>query len=89
MVRATTGLKADQASLAAVSAHVSDKVRQFNMQEGLTREDDRLPARLYKEALKTGHHIGEAEVDEMVADYYRLRGWDEEGRPPPQSVGDV
>jgi len=89
MVQATTGLKADQASLAAISAHVSDRVRQFNLQEGLTRKDDRLPARLYKEALKTGHQIGETEVDEMVADYYRLRGWDEQGRPPPQRLRDV
>jgi len=81
IVQGTTGLEADQASLAAISARVSDTVRQFNMQEGLRREDDRLPARFYKEALKGGHHIGEAELDQMLADYYRLRGWDEEGRP--------
>lgn len=88
IVRGTTGLEADQASLAAISAHVSDTVRKFNIQEGLTREDDRLPARLYKEALKTGHHIGEAELDQMLADYYRLRGWDKEGRPPSQKFRD-
>jgi aldehyde:ferredoxin oxidoreductase len=87
-VQGTTGLKTDQASLAAISAHVSDRVRNFNLQEGLTRKDDRLPARLYKEALKTGHHIHEAELNEMVADYYRLRGWDKEGRPPSQRFRD-
>jgi aldehyde:ferredoxin oxidoreductase len=89
MVQATTGLKADQASLAAICAHVSDTVRRFNIQEGLTRKDDRLPPRLYKEALKTGHSIGEAELDQMLADYYCLRGWDKEGRPPSERFGDA
>jgi aldehyde:ferredoxin oxidoreductase len=81
IVQGTTGLKADQATLVAISARISDTVRRFNIQEGLRREHDRLPARLHKEALKTGHHIDEAELDKMLADYYRLRGWDEQGRP--------
>jgi aldehyde:ferredoxin oxidoreductase len=81
MVEGITGLKADRATLARISADVSNTVRRFNIQEGLKREDDRLPARLYKEALKSGHQIREAELQEMLSDYYRLRGWDEEGRP--------
>lgn len=81
IVEGATGLKADEAMLKAISANISDVVRQFNLREGLRREDDRLPGRLHKEALKSGHHIGEAELEKMVDDYYRLRGWDEEGRP--------
>ena len=81
IVQGTTGLKADQATLVAISARISDTVRRFNIQEGLRREHDKLPARLHKEALKTGHRIDEAEIDKMLADYYRLRGWDEQGRP--------
>jgi len=62
-------------------------VRRFNIQEGLTREDDRLPSRLYKEeALKSGHKVSEAELEKMLADYYRLRGWDEQGRPGTNDV---
>jgi aldehyde:ferredoxin oxidoreductase len=81
MVEGITGLKADRSSLAATSANVSNTVRRFNIQEGLKRKDDRLPARLYNEALKSGHQIREAELEKMLSDYYRLRGWDEEGRP--------
>jgi aldehyde:ferredoxin oxidoreductase len=81
IVRGVTGLKADQAALGAISANISNIVRQFNIQEGLGPEDDRLPKRLHKEALRSGHHIGEAELQKMLADYYRLRGWDEQGRP--------
>jgi aldehyde:ferredoxin oxidoreductase len=87
MVRAVTGLEADQEDLKAISANISDTVRQFNIREGLTPEDDRLPKRLYKQALKTGHQISAAELDRMLADYYSLRGWDEQGRPQDAPFG--
>jgi aldehyde:ferredoxin oxidoreductase len=79
IVQGVTGLEADETTLRTISCNISDIVRKFNIQEGLRPEDDRLPERIYKEALKTGHRITEAELDKMLADYYRLRGWDEEG----------
>jgi aldehyde:ferredoxin oxidoreductase len=81
IVEGATGLKADQAMLQAISTNISNVVRRFNLREGLRREDDRLPGRLHKEALATGRHMDEADLEKMVGDYYRLRGWDEEGRP--------
>jgi len=30
---------------------------------------------------KTGHEITTAELDHMLKDYYRLRGWNETGIP--------
>jgi aldehyde:ferredoxin oxidoreductase len=84
LVKAVTGIYTDKTSLQAISARIADTVRCFNLQEGLTSRDDRLPTRLYKKALKTGHALGEAELEKMVADYYGLRGWDKRGRPPCQ-----
>jgi aldehyde:ferredoxin oxidoreductase len=81
IIQAVTGMEADEEKLKAISASISDTVRSFNLREGLTRDDDRLPGRLYREALKTGHRITEAELEYMRADYYHLRGWDEDGRP--------
>ncbi len=81
IVQDVTGIEADKATLKAISANISNTVRKFNIQEGLRREDDRLPSRLYKEALKSGHRISEAELESMLSDYYRHRGWDEKGRP--------
>ncbi|MBW1739780.1 MAG: aldehyde ferredoxin oxidoreductase family protein [Deltaproteobacteria bacterium] len=81
IVQSVTGIEADKKRLKAISANISNMVRKFNIQEGLTPEDDRLPSRLHKEALKGGHRISEAELKKMVDDYYRLRGWDEQGKP--------
>ena len=81
VVEGLTGLRVDTADLKAVSARISDTIRNFNIQEGLRPEDDRLPERLLKNALKTGHRITEAELEKMVSEYYHLRGWDDKGYP--------
>jgi aldehyde:ferredoxin oxidoreductase len=81
IARGVAGIEADRATLKGISANISNMVRKFNIQEGMSRKDDRLPTRLYKEALKGGHQITEVELERMVTDYYRLRGWDENGFP--------
>jgi aldehyde:ferredoxin oxidoreductase len=86
IVQGLTGIDADITRLKAISANISNTVRTFNIREGLRREDDRLPNRLHKEALKGGKQITEAELERMVADYYRLRGWDEQGTPNADNI---
>ncbi len=86
MVQGLTGLEASTNRLKAISANISNMVRTFNIQEGLRPEDDRLPSRIHKEALKSGHQISETELEKMVADYYHLRGWDEHGKPKADHV---
>lgn len=85
-VKGVTGIKADKKKLKEMSANISNIVRRFNIREGLKREDDRLPKRLHREALKGGHRISEAELEKMVSDYYRLRGWDEQGNPETPDI---
>ena len=82
VVHLTTGLDVSPASLKDTAEQIATLVRRFNIREGLTPADDRLPARLHREALPSGHSISEADLDYMLLDYYRLHGWDEEGRPP-------
>ena len=81
-VALTTGLTLDQSGLKAVAARVTNNARRFNLREGLTAADDRLPRRLVKDQLASGDGITAEELDRLVQDYYRLRGWSPEGRPP-------
>ncbi len=81
LVRITTGLKENKKTLQKRAARISTLVRSFNIREGLTPEDDRLPERLHKQILKTGHGIKRDEIDSMLQDYYNLRGWDKNGIP--------
>ena len=81
VIGAVAGIAADQKTLQAKAAAISTLIRRFNLREGLKPEDDRLPKSLHRELKKTGQVITEAELDYMLKDYYRLRGWDEKGTP--------
>lgn len=55
--------------------------RDYNLKAGLTGADDTLPARLLKEAAKTGPAKGKVcGLDEMLPEYYSLRGWSKDGQ---------
>jgi aldehyde:ferredoxin oxidoreductase len=82
IIALTTGIEMNQSELQRMAARVTDNTRRFNIREGLTSADDRLPERLVREGLEDGQRITADEVETLVRDYYRLRGWNEAGIPP-------
>ena len=81
LVSMATGTDLSKDELTEMAARVTNLTRRFNLQEGLTRADDFLPKRMLIEKLPGGNGITEAELTQLVQDYYRLRGWDENGIP--------
>ena len=60
--------------------------RDFNLRAGFTAKDDTLPPRLLKEPAKTGPAKGLVNgLPKMLPEYYKVRGWDTEGRPTAQT----
>ena len=56
--------------------------RLWNLKAGLTKADDTLPDRVLKEPIQTGPSKGDiSHLDVMMPEYYKLRGWDEDGVP--------
>lgn len=57
--------------------------RLFNLDAGLTKNDDQLPARCFDPLpLKDGEtRMKREDFEYMLKDYYKLRGWDENGIP--------
>jgi aldehyde:ferredoxin oxidoreductase len=80
-----TGITLSKEALQATASRVTNLTRRFNLQEGLTLKDDFLPARLLTEKLPNGKGITGPELTRLVQDYYRLRGWDENGIPAPET----
>lgn len=82
IIKATTGLNYDQSRLREIAQNISTLRRWINIREGLTKEDDMLPQRLFNEAnASNGAKITKEELVYMVDDYYQLRGWDKLGIP--------
>jgi len=77
LINATTGMDLDKKQLQKLALNISNKAREFNLREGLTKADDTLPKRFFKEKLEdSGKLLPKAEFDKMLSDYYELKGWD-------------
>ena len=61
--------------------------RLFNLKAGFTMADDTLPSRLQNDPAPTGPRKGSlAELDQMLPEYYELRGWTKDGRPTNETL---
>jgi len=90
MLAAATGIKefADPNYLFLVAERVYNLERLFNLKAGFSRSDDALPQRLQDEYMPNGAAQGH-KVDNlqgMLDDYYKARGWDENGVPRPDTL---
>ncbi len=85
LYNALTGLNIKTEDLVKIGEKINQMVRVFNVREGVTRKDDCLPERFYKEPLTKGsakgHVVEKEKFERMLDKYYTLRGWDKEGKP--------
>ncbi len=73
-----------------VGERVWNLERLFNVKAGFSRKDDTLPPRFLQEPLKEGNSRGRVvELDKMLPEYYKIRGWDEEGRPTAEKLKEL
>ncbi|WP_372909761.1 aldehyde ferredoxin oxidoreductase family protein [Salinigranum sp.] len=79
---ATVGLAYEPDELLDVGERVWTLTRLFNVREGFTRDEDRLPTLVRQpsaDAVREG--VDPATFDDLLSTYYRVREWDAEGRP--------
>ncbi len=90
LLSAATGRPVQAPFFAELGERIWNQVRLYNLREGIRAEDDRLPRRFVKEALPSGPHkgqrISETDMAYMRTDYYRVRGWDKQGRPTKETL---
>ncbi|MEJ2025154.1 MAG: aldehyde ferredoxin oxidoreductase C-terminal domain-containing protein, partial [Deltaproteobacteria bacterium] len=64
--------------------------RSFNLQAGLSARDDTLPKRFLEEPMPDGPSKGQVfEQDQLLPRYYDVRGWDRNGVPKPEKLGEL
>lgn len=90
MFSAATGRTVTADYFNRLGERIWNQVRLFNLREGLTASEDRLPSRITNDPLPSGPHKGQrirpADMAAMLKDYYRVRGWDAQGRPEPNTL---
>ncbi len=89
-IRTATGLNITDEEYLLAGERIWNLERLFNIKAGFTRKDDTLPPRLLHEPMKDGPHKGRVvELDQMLPEYYRLRGWDDEGVPTAEKLQEL
>ena len=90
MLSALTGVEYSLDDFMKAGARIFNLERLWNLKVGYTAADDTLPKRLLTEPIKTGPSKGEVNhLEEMLPEYYSLRGWDENGVPTPAKLAEL
>jgi len=90
VLSAVTGIQYATTDMIKVGERVWNLERLYNNREGFTVKDDTLPPRLLTEAPVDGPSKGwVSNLEPMLKEYYRTRGWDENGIPTPKKLGEL
>lgn len=86
VVQDVTGLPMSTGRFLQMGERVFNLERMFNVREGFTQEDDRLPARLVEEPSHPERGETVVQTDRLLRDYYSIRQWREDGRPADKKL---
>jgi aldehyde:ferredoxin oxidoreductase len=87
LVNSCLGTSHTADDLLSIGERVWNTERMFNMKAGFDGSHDVLPKRFTEEPLSDGDEEGQiSRVNEMLPEYYSLRGWSEQGEPLPVTL---
>lgn len=87
MYNAATGENVSLEEWLTMGERIWNLERLFNNRAGLSRKDDTLPPRMTREPLTGGAVQGQVvELAPMLDEYYRIRGWDDDGNPRAETL---
>ncbi|MHA2001906.1 MAG: aldehyde ferredoxin oxidoreductase family protein [Promethearchaeota archaeon] len=89
LLSAVTGWTISDGDFLAIGERIYNAQRLIMQKLGVVAQDT-LPPRLLKDPLPDGASKGEiCELDKMLGEYYKLRGWDEKGIPTAAKVEEL
>jgi aldehyde:ferredoxin oxidoreductase len=79
------GRKMTMGDFVEIGERAFNMERLYNLREGLSDRDDTLPARMLHESIFPDVDRG-VPLEQMLPTYYKLRGWDQQGVPKPDTL---
>lgn len=90
LLNLAAGVDLDRDGVLRLGERIFQMKRLFNVREGISRADDRLPSIFTDTAHEEGSNAGEVvELEDMLSEYYELRGWDDRGQPTAERLADI
>jgi len=91
IINAVTGIGITASDVLRTGERIINVERSFNVREGIRRSDDTLPRRFLEDPLASGSAKGHVcNLEPMLDDYYKVRGWDiETGIPTDKKLQEL
>lgn len=92
IVDAVTGWGTGIVELMRIQERILTAARLFNVREGFTDEDDKLPPRFFEPKTSgalSNRRLDREEMERAKRYFYRLMGWDDKGMPLPERVEEL
>ena len=93
VIEAITGMSYTEDELLKIGERIHNMKGAFNAREGVTRKDWLLPARILEEPIvdgpSKGSKISVDEMNMMLDDYMKARGWTSEGVPTEEKLREL
>jgi aldehyde:ferredoxin oxidoreductase len=85
------GWNMNSAEMVKVGERIYNVERAIAVRDGISRKDDTLPQRILEEKLPglEGPSLTKGDLDRMLDEYYRVRGWDKDGRPTKEKLKEL
>jgi aldehyde:ferredoxin oxidoreductase len=85
LLSASTNQKYTEEDVRKIGRRIWTLTRLFNTREGFSRQHDGIPPRIYLDPLPEGNPKGKVvpkeDYETMLTEYYKLWGWDAQGKP--------
>ncbi len=90
LLAASTGFDYTVEEMLQCGERIWNLERVFNLKAGLDPAQDTLPKRFLEEAMPEGPNKGAVvRLQDMLPEYYRVRGWDASGRPTQEKLAEL
>ncbi len=89
LLREATGWDIGIEELVKIGRDIFDLKRAFNVKMGVKRQDDHLPSLLLRPLPDGGAQGAVPDMEKLLADYYAVRDWTEEGTLKPERLREL
>jgi len=92
IVRGVTGWSTTVWELMKIGERCMNMMRAFNIREGFTRQDDRIPERFHQPIAAgpiKGTKLGKEEFNRAIETHYKMMDWDEGGIPQREKLQEL
>jgi len=94
LYRLVTGIEMTTEDMTKAGERINNLGRVFNVREGFLRKDDTVPVKtmttpIPDDCVSKGSYIRQEELDLLLDDYYKVRGWTKDGVPTVEKLKEL